>query len=276
MKKILTFCLGALLASPAFATLIVDGDLADWGVKRNSLASGWTPNSGIRYTIEDQNSAYLNPGYGGQAYDAEALYATTQGGKLFVALATGHNPRTVNNPGGNSYGAGDFAIDFGKNGSYELGINIRHTVIGANGNTLESFGADGDVYKNPTWALGLWGSNGQLNQSHPDPTHPAYLTSGSKIGSATLAYTTGAQTGFGQWANDSHYFYEMSIDLDLLTAAGWDGKSAFNIHWTENCANDGIIVDPDIKIPEPASLALLSIGLLAIVGTRRRKSANLI
>lgn len=80
-------------------------------------STSWTPHAGIYSTIEDQvgsGAYYLNPGWGGQAYDAEALYATIIGSKLYIALATGHNPLTRQNPGSNSYGAGDFAIDFGK------------------------------------------------------------------------------------------------------------------------------------------------------------------
>lgn len=269
--------LAGLAGSTCAQAIVIDGNLSDWGVQQGAGAAGWVPVSGIQYTIEDQHSSYLNPGYGGQAYDAEAMYATIAKDtdnhwKLFIALATGHNPNTLDKPSANSFGAGDFAIDFGKDGTYEMGINIQH-VISSTG-TKESFGVLGGVYMDPTWALGLWDSAGNYNPSHPDTANPTHMTAGTYIGMADLAYTTVGQTGFGDWAADTHYFYEMSIDLALLTTAGWDG-GAFDIHWTQNCANDSILVDPPApsRIPEPGTLALLPMGMLGLIALRRRKSA---
>lgn len=250
--------------------ITIDGNLADWGVTPNNGADGWIPYAHIHFTVEDQKDSYLNPGYGGQAYDAEAIYAQVLDDKLYIALATGHNPNTRQDPARNTYGAGDFAIDFGKDGDYELGINIWHTL--ANG-AKEGFGVEGGIYVSPTWALGLWNSTAAHDPGHADPTHPTHLTHGDLLGMAELVYTTTGQTGFGQWAGHSHYFYEMSLDLDLLSEAGWDG-SAFNIHWTQNCANDSIIVDPPpAQVPEPGTLALLPLGMVGLMALGRRKSA---
>jgi hypothetical protein len=263
--RTLPVLLGALLASAPALAYVIDGNLADWGVKRTGNASDWVPNSGIWHSIEDQSSDYLNPGYGGQAYDAEAIYVTWDSVNLYIALATGHNPATPDNPRANSYGPGDIAIDMGNNGSWDFGIETT----GAN---------KGSLYRVTAWALGLWDANGGLASSTglpPDPAHPTSILSGVLLGSGTLS-TSGPLTGFGFRPAHTHYFYELAIPLGLF-GTGWTGMD-FTVHWTQNCANDAIQVTargfPGHSVPEPGTLALLPLGLLGLLALRRRSSAQ--
>jgi hypothetical protein len=259
-RKLLVSSLLLATFSTNSNAITIDGDLSDWGVSRNGNASDWTPtaNAGIQYTVEDQHEKKLDPGYGGQLYDAEAIYAYKNDTTLFIALATGHNPETANNPNSNSFGAGDFAIDFGKDGIYELGINIKPS--------WDDFGVAAGVYKNVKWDYSPFWADDPLS-GYVKSEHPTSIVGGDWLGDANLSIS-GPQTGFGDWKDDTHYFYEMSLELKLLRLAGWNNES-FNIHWTQNCANDSIIVDPPASVPTPSILMLLLAGLIGIRITKK-------
>ncbi len=267
--------IGFLSAGNAQA-LVIDGNLSDWGIHRTGHASDWTPNSNVAaYSVEDQHSSYLSPGYGGQSYDAEAMYVTWDASMMYIAIATGHSPLTPNNPNADSYGAGDIAIDFGKNGSWDYGIELL-----GSGNTTK-----GHVYSNVTWGLGLWKSNGDWtgyydpaapgNLALADHANPTSILSGTDRGTGTVAYTTLGQNNYGAWASDLHYFYEAAVPLSSF-GANWVTGNTFNMHWTQNCANDSILIDPKVAItvPEPGTLALLSLGMLSLIALRRKKATN--
>ncbi|MBK7847973.1 MAG: hypothetical protein IPJ73_12685 [Zoogloea sp.] len=45
----------AAFTLPAHATqMTIDGNFADWGVANNGTVSGWTPGSGILFTVDDR------------------------------------------------------------------------------------------------------------------------------------------------------------------------------------------------------------------------------
>jgi hypothetical protein len=262
-RKILLAALLVGLESTSQASIVIDGNLADWGLKQTGQASDWHADTtlvpGVQYTVEDQTgnaNTYLTPGFGGQTYDAEALYAYVDGSFLYLALVTGLAPHTPNNPAANKYAPGDFAIDFGQDGSFEFGI--------------QTTGQDaGKVYHVTEWDYGLWDVNGNFNPANPDTAHPTSIKTGTLAGVGDLFYTNSFFNNMGIYKNDKHYAIEAAIPLFVF--AGYSGK--FDVHWTMNSANDAISADPELSspVPEPGILALLPLGLLGLVRIGRRQ-----
>ena len=253
VQKLSTLAGLCLLATSSSATAyVIDANLADWGVQQPGAASDWNPNSQTKaYIVEDQTGGLntrLTPGYGGQAYDVEAMYLNYDAQYLYIAMITGHNPLTPD--GGGSYGPGDFAIDFGRNGSYEFGIE-----------TLGGAKVQGGVYAVTQWGAGLWGT---ANEG------PTSILNGDLLGLADVAYSTTGITNLGIYSADKHFVYEARVPTALF-GAYW-GADSFAVQWTMNCANDALQLNalrPEI-ISAPGTLALLPLGLFGIGWMRRR------
>lgn len=279
-KTLISFALSLSIMPVAQATsIIVDGNLSDWGLHTNGDLNDWTASaslgSSLMRTLDDfqiGSNGYLSPGYGGQAYDAEALYSFSDGTNLYIALVTGLSPDTPN-IAGSSYGPGDLAIDFGNDGSFEFGI--------------QTTGSDkGNIYQNASWGLGLWDVNGHyINDTHlaPDPSHPTSIIdgSGTLVGAAIMEYNNNAIQKMGLY-NDNHYILEAAIPL--LAFSGFSGE--FVLHWTMNCANDAIQLISSLpefastshnstSVPEPATLALITLGMLGLTASQRKRTTAL-
>lgn len=277
MKKLLTLSLAVTLGlglSNTVNALVIDGKLDDWG-----LTNQWTPSSNVNgqgagiyqynglniyYTIEDYisgNSGWVNPGYGGQAYDAEALYVTWDAANLYIALVTGHNPNTKQE--GGNYAAGDFALNFwsGTNDStYEFGIRTPH-LEGQIGN-IGSFSTN--VYQtiNDNWLKDPLWNTGAVTSLDTNK-----LTPQDRVGQASMSIKKGPDSiGLGP---KSHWIYEVSVAKsvfgDLL-----NNNNELNVSWAMNCANDVITVEDDVPMDEPPVWALLGLTLPAMFWRRRR------
>lgn len=239
--------LSALLPTQAFS-ITVDGNLTDWGLNRTGSATDWNPNGALsptlRSTIEDDQAFWNGANHGGQTYDAEGLYSYLDSTYLYVALVTGLSPANT------TYPAGDFAIDFGGDGSFEFGI--------------ETLGASaGTAYRVNSWATG------QLVNT----TTPTNMISGVSTGVGSLIYTTTSFSNMGVNTTDAHYVIEAAIPLSAFT--GFSGN--FNVSWTMNCGNDVISVANNLPtggngggVPEPATWALLLIGMAALSRQARK------
>ena len=277
MKKLLTLSLAVTLGlglSNTVNALMIDGKLDDWG-----LTDQWTPSSNVNgqgagtyqynglniyYTVEDYisgNGGRVNPGYGGQAYDAEALYVTWDATNLYVALVTGHNPN-IKQINGN-YAAGDFALNFwsGANpdNNYEFGIRTPH---------LE----DNISKENQPWSTNVYRTTTN-DDWLKDPFWQTQAVTSLKGGltpmseKATMSIQQGPEkmgTGSGQ-----HWIYEVSVAKSVFNGF-LKSDTELNVSWTMNCANDVITVRDDVPVDEPPVWALLGLTLPAMFWRRRR------
>lgn len=250
------------ITQSTYASITVDGNLTnDWGVTPGAWGSSdWTPNDGIissDLTNEDAKGGlgtYVGPGYGGQLFDAEAMYYKREESLMYLAIVTGHPQSGVRDSVGTMYYPGDIAFDFNGDGIYEYGLVTR----GSN---------QGKLYSGLTassWRKGAaaWGGVS-------DPT-TIIITSGMTGNLCSFTYNnTYYSTLYDNNIDDDHWVMELAIPTSYF---GSDWKNGGKVHWTQTCGNDEVNLYIPKTVPEPASVSLLGLGLAGLFRFRRKRS----
>lgn len=211
---------------------------------------------------------FVDPGWGGQDFDAEYLYYKLDGNQLSLGLQTGFDLIDGKlTTGGKDYYAGDLALSFdgdasGAGGSgFEYGVDFGLFTEGYTSGPVDT-GSGTGIDPAGLYQVTAWNNDVYFHASDPFAIDAGTLV--ANLLSNNAGYDAGADS----------YYRTVSFDISSLGLGQGFGLDA---HWTMSCGNDAIdghiSVPPPASVPAPAS-SLLLLGGLAGLLARRHSAPN--
>lgn len=280
MRSVSAIFLGlavVLAAGPAMAlTINPDGSIAGWGITPFSDWVGDFSASTVGDDFSPINYPVIgNTPSGGEPFDMEFLGWRVSGGQFQILGVTSFGLDGVPDPqvSDGFWTPGDIFIDVTCDGIYDYAFAYNNPAFnGSFGIEITTVFAVLGPGKLPHEGIsdepGSYGSPGNFNQDVIDQAGAWRLKGGGGIvaGPPPSIFLDIQSYDYGG-DEDGTWVWEWTADLDFFSQDPFD-PNKLTLHWTIECGNDLIEVP---KVPEPATLLLLSSGLAGLAMLRRRK-----